>query len=59
LRLEDGVIDASPAGYAADADQSLVSARQVLSSGFEGFIGYHGGYVASGAGNLLSTSLTG
>ena len=59
LRLEDGVIDASPAGYAADADQSLVSARQVVSSGFEGFIGYHGGYVASGAGDLLSTSLTG
>ena len=57
LRLEDGVIDASPAGYAADADQSLVSARQVLSSGFEGFIGYHGGYVVSGAQGLLSDTL--
>jgi glyoxylase-like metal-dependent hydrolase (beta-lactamase superfamily II) len=59
LRLEDGVIGASPSGYAADAKQSLASAKEVVSSGFEGFIGYHGGYVVSGARELLSPGLTG
>jgi glyoxylase-like metal-dependent hydrolase (beta-lactamase superfamily II) len=58
LRLEDGVIRASPAGFAADADQALASARGVVALGFEGFIGYHGGYAVSGARELLSASLT-
>src|ERR1035437_1668138 len=59
LRLEDGVIGASPSGFAVAADQALASAKRVVSSGFEGFIGYHGGYVVSGARELLSPSLTG
>jgi glyoxylase-like metal-dependent hydrolase (beta-lactamase superfamily II) len=57
LRLENGEIGASPAGYAADAEQSLASAKRIVSSGFEGFIGYHGGYVVSGAGKLLNPEL--
>jgi glyoxylase-like metal-dependent hydrolase (beta-lactamase superfamily II) len=58
LRLEDGVIRESPTGFAADADQALDSARQIATLGFESFIGYHGGYVVSGARELLSESLT-
>ena len=57
LRLEDGVIGASPSRYSADADQALASAKEVVSSRFEGFIGYHGGYVVSGARKLLSPEL--
>jgi glyoxylase-like metal-dependent hydrolase (beta-lactamase superfamily II) len=59
LRLEDGVIRESPSRFAADAEQALASAKRVVSMGFEGFIGYHGGYVVSGARGLLSASLTG
>ena len=58
LRLEDGVIRESPVGFAADADQALDSARQIVTLGFERFIGYHGGYRVSGAGELLSPSIT-
>lgn len=58
MRLEDGVIRESPAGIAADADQALASARSVAALGFDGFIGYHGGYVVSGAGKLLGESLS-
>ena len=58
LRLQDGVIREAPAGFAADADQSLASARQIATLGFERFVGYHGGYVVSGARELLSDSLT-
>ena len=58
LRLsEDGVIRESPAANAADADQAMASARQIATLKFEGFIGYHGGYVVSGAQGLLSDSL--
>ena len=55
--LEDGVIRESPAGIAVDPDQALASARQIVTLEFEGFIGYHGGYVVSGAQGLLSDSL--
>ena len=55
--LEDNVIRESPAGIAVDADQALASARQIVTLKFEGFIGYHGGYVVSGAQGLLSDSL--
>jgi glyoxylase-like metal-dependent hydrolase (beta-lactamase superfamily II) len=58
LRLQDGVIREPPAGFAADADQALASARQIATLGFDSFIGYHGGYVVSGARELLSDSLT-
>jgi glyoxylase-like metal-dependent hydrolase (beta-lactamase superfamily II) len=57
LRMENGVICASPAGYAADAEESLASARRIVTAGFEGFVGYHGGYVVSGAGKLVSPEL--
>ncbi len=57
LRLTDGVIRESPAGFAADAAQSLASARRIAQLGFENFIGYHGGYVVSEAPRLLSDSL--
>jgi len=40
-----------------DPDQALASARLIIALGFEGFIGYHGGYVLSGARGLLSDSL--
>ena len=33
-------------------------AQGVVALGFERFIGYHGGYTVSGAGELLSPSLT-
>ncbi len=52
------VIRESPPGFAADADQALASARRVAALGFERFIGYHGGYAVSGAGELLSASLS-
>ena len=58
LRLEDGVIHESPTGFAADADQALASAKSVVALGFDGFIGYHGGYVVTGARELLGDSLT-
>jgi glyoxylase-like metal-dependent hydrolase (beta-lactamase superfamily II) len=58
LRYEDGLIRESPPGFAANADQALASAKRVVALGFERFIGYHGGYVVSGAGELLSASLT-
>ena len=58
LRLEDGAIHESPSRFAADVDQTLASARGVVSLGFESFVGYHGGYVVSGARELLSSSLT-
>ena len=58
MRYEEGVIREAPSGFAADADQALDSARQIASRGFERFIGYHGGYAVSGAGELLSPSLT-
>ena len=58
LRLtEDGVIRESPAANATDADQAMASARQIATLKFEGFIGYHGGYVVSGAQGLLSDGL--
>ena len=57
--LEDNVIRESPAGIAVDPDQALASARQIVTLKFEGFIGYHGGYVVSGAQGLLSDSLIG
>ena len=59
MRLEDGAIRESPSGYAADAAQSLESARRVAGLGFEAFVGYHGGYVVTGAAALLAGSLTG
>ena len=59
LRLEDGAIRAAPTGFAADADQALDSAKRIVALGFESFVGYHGGYVVTGAGNLLSAGLTG
>ena len=59
MRLEDGVIRESPAGFAADVDQSLASARRIAGLGFQNFIGYHGGYVVSEAARLLSDSLSG
>lgn len=58
LRLEEGVIHESPTGFAADAEKSLASARHIATLGFDAFIGYHGGCVASGARELLSDSLT-
>lgn len=58
LRLEDGTIREAPSGFAADADQALASAKSVVGLEFEGFIGYHGGYVVSGAQGLLSESIT-
>jgi glyoxylase-like metal-dependent hydrolase (beta-lactamase superfamily II) len=58
LRLEDGVIGEAPAGFAADAQQALGSARRVVALGFERFVGYHGGYTVSGAVEMLSSSLT-
>jgi glyoxylase-like metal-dependent hydrolase (beta-lactamase superfamily II) len=59
MRLEEGAIRESPSGFAADAAQSLASARRVAALGFAAFVGYHGGYVVSGAGALLAASLTG
>ena len=57
LRLqEDGTIHESPATM-GDPDQALASARLIIALGFEGFIGYHGGYVVSGAQGLLGDSL--
>ena len=58
LRLEGGVIREAPAGFATDAAQALDSARQAAALGFERFIGYHGGLAVSGAGEMLSPSLT-
>ena len=58
MRLEDGVIRESPPGFAADVDQALASAKAVAALGFDRFVGYHGGYVVSGARELLSASLT-
>lgn len=57
LRLTDGVIRESPSGFAADADQSLASARRIAQLGFHRFIGYHGGFVVDEAQRLLSDSL--
>lgn len=59
LRLEDGVIHESPTGFAANADQSLASARQIVRLEFDRFVGYHGDYVVAGAKDLLSDSLLG
>jgi len=59
MRLEGGAIRESPTGYAANAGQALESARRVAGLGFEAFVGYHGGFVVSGAGALLADSLTG
>ena len=58
LRLVDGVIDLSPAALSADTDLSLASARRVVALGFEGFVGYHGGYTVAGAQKLLGSRLT-
>ena len=58
LRLDGGVIREAPSNFAADAGQALDSARKVVALGFERFIGYHGGFTLSGAGELLSSSLT-
>jgi len=57
MRLEDGAIRESPSGYAADADQSLASARAAAGLGFAAFVGYHGGSVVGGAEALLADSL--
>ena len=57
LRLEGGTIREAPSDFAADADQALASAKSVVGLEFEGFIGYHGGYVVSGAQGLLSESI--
>jgi glyoxylase-like metal-dependent hydrolase (beta-lactamase superfamily II) len=59
LRLVNGVIDLSPAALSTDNDLSLASARRVVALGFEGFVGYHGGYTVAGAGKLLSERLVG
>jgi glyoxylase-like metal-dependent hydrolase (beta-lactamase superfamily II) len=59
LRLEGGDIHESPIGFAADADQSLASARQIVRLEFDRFVGYHGDYVLAGAKALLSDSLLG
>ena len=58
MRLTDGVISESPTGFAADAAQAVTSARRDVGLGFESFVGYHGGYVVSGARGLLSESIT-
>lgn len=58
LRLEDGVIHESPTGFAADADQARASAKSAVALGFDGFIGYHGGYVAADARRLLSERIS-
>jgi glyoxylase-like metal-dependent hydrolase (beta-lactamase superfamily II) len=58
LRYEEGTIHESPAGFSADPEEALASARSVTNLGFDRFIGYHGGYAAAGAKELLSESLT-
>ena len=57
LRLIDGVIDLSPATMSADNDLALASARRVAALGFDGFVGYHGGFTVAGARELLSDRL--
>lgn len=59
MRYQEGVIRESPPDFALDPAQALASARSTVHLSFERFVGYHGGYVLSGAKTQLSESLTG
>jgi glyoxylase-like metal-dependent hydrolase (beta-lactamase superfamily II) len=60
MRYQEGVIRESPPDFALDAAEALASARRIAAHlPFERFIGYHGGYMVSGAKKLLSESLVG
>lgn len=57
MRHDGDSISESPYRNASDPGEALASARRAATLGFDSFVGYHGGYVTSGAKELLSESL--
>jgi glyoxylase-like metal-dependent hydrolase (beta-lactamase superfamily II) len=53
LRCEEGVVRMGPAHYTLDHDQAATSARMLAALPVDRLLGYHGGWLASGARPLL------
>jgi glyoxylase-like metal-dependent hydrolase (beta-lactamase superfamily II) len=57
MRYDGDSISASRHGSASDPSEALASARRAAALEFDAFVGYHGGYVAAGAKELVCESL--
>lgn len=57
MHLEGGSISESPYVPGSDPSEAHASAKRAAALGFDGFVGYHGGYVTSGAKEMLSEGL--
>jgi glyoxylase-like metal-dependent hydrolase (beta-lactamase superfamily II) len=53
LRYEDGVVRQGPAHFTVDQAQAAASVRMLARLPVDRLLGYHGGWLASGAGPLL------
>lgn len=49
LRYEGEKVSGPPEGFTADPDKAMASVSYVATLGFDRLIGYHGGYLLSGA----------